>query len=219
MTEVDSFPQEFYTFINDNLETVTQDLQSSGVSFTQASTVKSLFLETSAPTASAVPSAVKSDAPTMSPAPSQWPSVFPSQPPNLKTFPPVPNPTLLPAQPADDDDGKLGVGAIAGIILGSGLAVLAGLVVFYYRWTRKPHAQEDGFHSDLQPVADLLPPDEPRRGGEGQLPAAEDANYSPAYKDSGRSVAGESSPNVARVPVSQVPVFAEAVLLVDEDQQ
>jgi hypothetical protein len=154
ITNVTSFPDLFLLYMNNNLANVTLDLQELGLNVTSVLGASLIQIQTPAPTISREPTSSPSARPTISFSPSAVPSVqassFPTEfvttpnPTRLETtFPPSLAPVTLSPTMITDDNGSTNTSLIVIIVVVvlAGVAILAGLFVFYRRRTR-PREEE-----------------------------------------------------------------------------
>lgn len=144
---VTDYSELFLATVNGNLVSFAERLRSAGVDVTSADIVRQRQIQTEAPTFSSMPTAIPSDAPTVSPMPTNFPTGFPTLFPTLAPAIP-PQSTAAPITPTpapmESESRSLAVGVVAGITISVGLAVLAGLYMYYRAWSKQKARQNRG---------------------------------------------------------------------------
>lgn len=137
---VTGFSSIFLTFLNTNLENLTEEMIASSIRVETALTAVVRQIQTPAPTSSAKPSQTPTLHPSVSFLPSFMPSLVPSSLPTEPMLPTTPpfllRPTMLPTLPPIRSR-NMSVGAIATVVIFGGLVVLAGLFIYYRSWSKK----------------------------------------------------------------------------------
>jgi hypothetical protein len=140
---VTSFADRFLAYVNDNLSKLTSDMQDAALPVNSSYPAEMRQVLSPAPSSSPQPSFAPSLEPTFSSPPSLMPSPSPTITPTkipLPTSPPnfVPLPSVAPITTAPSSrDRRLSVGAIAAMVIFTGIAVLAGLFFYYQSWRKK----------------------------------------------------------------------------------
>lgn len=135
---VTDYPELFLETVNANLDQFRSRLLEAGVGVDTVEQVRPRQIQTDAPTTTQSPSVMPSDFPTLSPMPTVSPTNVPTQFPTLgPVIPPQSTaaPILLTPPPTGSD--SLAVGLVAGITISVGLAVLAGLYMYYRAWSKR----------------------------------------------------------------------------------
>jgi hypothetical protein len=124
---VSSYPILFQNWINQNLVTVTTQMQLLQLNVTEAQTASRLIVRTPAPSSSMFPSAAPTDTPTITSYPSDFPTIAPSA---LPTFPPT-------------DGSSDNAGVVIGISLLIGCSIIGiGLFIYFRKRRRRKELEE-----------------------------------------------------------------------------
>jgi hypothetical protein len=149
VTNVTNFPDLFLQYMNSNLVDVALGMQGLGLNVTSVLGASLIQVQTPAPTISRQPSAAPTARPSTTFSPSAVPTVLASSFPSIKTSIPTRvettfSPSLAPvtSTPAKATDGSnTSLIVIIVVVVLAGVAILAGLFVFYRRRT-KPREEE-----------------------------------------------------------------------------
>jgi hypothetical protein len=131
----------FPTFVNANLDNLTEQMKELEMPVDQALQVAVRLVSTNAPTATFRPSASPTIRPTITRLPTPSPSSFPSNSPSLFIVPTPPNEfTLAPTAESDEPNFKI----IASTVVVGGAVAFALLLWYYINWKRKNSAANTG---------------------------------------------------------------------------